>query len=88
MHAFRGKDFDDGPLRLKVISNIPRVPRGWIPSPSFIDCIYLIVKLTYKVNIPFFRENVGLHWSSISSFLRSGKLITTCALVLIGLESP
>ena len=47
MDTFRGKTFDFGPLRSKVILKIPRVLRGvGIPPPSFIDSIYLIVKLT------------------------------------------
>jgi len=33
LDTFRGKTFDDGPLRSKVIPKIPRVPKGWIPPP-------------------------------------------------------
>ena len=62
MHTFRGIDVVDGPLRPKVIPSLPKVPRGWLP-PSFIDCIYLIVKLT--VTMPFFRGNVRLYLHTI-----------------------
>ena len=67
MHTFLGIDCSSDPRHSKVIPKIPRAPREvdnreYHPL-SFIYCIYLIVKLTQKVNkpMPFFRDNVGIH---------------------------
>ena len=76
MDTFRGKTFDYGPLRSKVIPKIPSVPRGWILPPSFIDSSLFICDIFKESNHSFMHSFIhsGYLYSALSRNLLRGAL--------------